>query len=324
MSRMNLGRRRFVQSAIAGVVAGVIALRVRPGESQEPGPSGRISFVRDGNVWVWEQGDATELFGGGTASDARWSPDGDSVLYVANQSTYSDLMLRNLTSGTDEQLTRNAPPIDLEPGSEAYVGRSSWARDPTWSDSGRIAFIADYEETGRLALWLIETPGENAILARELEPDGADIEGVSLSTSGALAAYTVKSFDGVDYSTAVVLRDLSDGAVYPIVEESDGVYDPAISPNEQWIAVTIRSRAGVSDLWIASRSDGSATQVTFGEQAVAATWSPDGSWISYVRPSGDGFALQAIPVRNGALTGISVGLGEWDGLDATSGLSWTV
>jgi len=233
-------------------------------------------------------------------------------------------MLRDLTTGTDDQLTRNAPPLDLEAGSEAYVGRSSWARDPAWSNSGRIAFIADYEETGRMALWLIETPGENAVLAPESEPDVIDIEGVSLSTSGALAAYTVKSFDGVDYNTAVVLRDLSDGIVYPFVEAPGGVYDPAISPDEQWIAVTIRSRAGVSDLWIASRSDGSATQVTFGEQAVAATWSPDGSWIGYVRPSGDGFALQAIPVRNGALTGISVGLGEWDGLDATSGLSWTV
>lgn len=324
MSHLTLGRRRFVHTSIAAVTAGLTALRVQSGETQNTGPTGRILFVRDGNVWAWERGEAIELFGVGTASDARWSPDGESVLFVANESSYSELALRDLTTGTDEQLTRNAPPLDLEPGSEAFVGRSSWARDPAWSDSGRIAFIADYEETGRMALWLIETPGENAVLAPELEPDGIDIEGVSLSTSGALAAYTVKSFDGVDYNTAVVLRDLSDGAVYPIVEEPGGVYDPAISPDEQWIAVTIRSRAGVSDLWIVSRADGTTTQVTFGEQAVAATWSPDGLWIGYVRPSGDGFALQAIPVRDGALTGSSVGLGEWDGLDATSGLSWTV
>jgi len=323
MSGVVIGRRRVVFGLGATVAA--IAIRVRPERAGSQGlqPGGRILFVRDGNVWVWDEGDSSELFGSRAASDARWSPDGDQVLYVSNESSYSNLMLRDLATGAVEQLTDNAPPIDFEPGSALYVGWSSWARDPAWSESGRIAFIADYEESGRMALWLIETPGENAVLAPELAPEAFDIDGTSISVSGALTAYAVKMFDGVDYRTAVVLRDLSDGAVYPLVDEPGGVYDPAISPDEQWIAMTIRSTGGTSDIWIASRADRSATQVTFGEQAVASTWSPDGSWLAYLRPSGDGFALQAIPVARGGPAGASIGLGEWDGLDSTSGMSWS-
>ncbi len=300
----------------------VVAVSLASVSAQDVGPNGRILFVRDGNVWNWDNGDATELFGDGTASDARWSPDGRQVLYVVNDSSYSDLMLHDLRTGNEQQLTNNAPPAEFEPGSQLYVSRSSWARDPAWSASGRIAFIADFEESGRMALWLIETPGEGAILGPESVYDENDIEGVSLSASGALAAYSINGFDGVTYYTAVVLRDLSDGVVYPIVDEMGGVYDPAISPDEQWISVTIRSTDGVSDIWVVSRSDGVATQLTFGEQAVAANWSPDGDWLAYVRPSGDGFALAAIPMGTGSASGEAVNLGEWNGLDATSGLSW--
>ena len=293
------------------------------GNAQNGQPPGKILLVRDGVVWIWQGGDLQELYGDSNLSDARWSPDGDEILYVATQDTYSDLVLLDIDRGVTEQLTNNAPPPDLEPGSQLYVNRSSWALDPSWSESGRIAFISDYEESGRMALWLMESVGASAVLAPELEPTGADIEGVSLSESGALAAYCVNSFDGVNYYTSVVLRDLSDGIVYPIVDEPGGVYDPSISPDEQWIAVTIRSPEGVSDLWLWNREDSSTTQLTFGEQAVAATWSPDGDWLAYLRPSGDGFGLWAIPMGNGTAAGPAISLGEWDGVDATSGLSWS-
>lgn len=306
----------FVMASTVGVT-GTFA------SAQDVQVPGKILLVRDGAAWMWQGGDMHEVYSQGNLSDARWSPDGDQILYVVTQDTYSDLVLLDIDTGVTEQLTNNAPPPDLEPGSQLYVGRSSWALDPSWSESGRIAFVADYEESGRMALWLMESPGAGSVLAPELEPTGVDIEGVSLSTSGALAAYCVKSFDGVNYYTTVVLRDLSDGIEYPIVDEPGGVYYPSISPDEQWIAATIRSADGVNDIWVVARSDTTATQITFGEEAIAAAWSPDGEWLAYLRPSGDGFSLWAIPMSDGAATGASVSLGEWDGIDATSGLSWS-
>ncbi len=305
------------------VIASAVGVAGTTAGAQDGQIPGKILMVRDGAAWMWQGGDLHELYGDGNLSDPRWSPDGEQILYVATQDTYSDLVLFDIDTGATEQLTNNAPPFDLEPGSQLYVNRSSWALDPSWSESGRIAFIADYEESGRMALWLMESPGAGAVLAPELAPTGVDIEGVSLSASGALAAYCVKSFDGVNYYTTVVLRDLSDGAEYPIVDEAGGVYDPSISPDEQLIAVTIRSPEGVSDIWVVGRADSTATQITFGEQAVAAAWSPDGEWLAYLRPSGDGFGLWAIPMNDGAASGPPISLGEWEGIDATSGLSWS-
>lgn len=310
----------FFSLLVLASTVGMTSSYTRAQDGQVPG---KILLVRDGATWMWQGGEVQELFGQGNLRDARWSPDGDQILYVATQDSYSDLVLFDLDTGTTEQLTNNAPPSDLVPGSQLYVTWSSWAIDPSWSESGRIAFIADYEESGRMALWLMESPGADAVLAPELAPTGVDIEGVSLSGRGDLAAYCVKSFDGVNYYTTVVLRDLSDGTEYPFVDEAGGVYDPSISPDEQWIAATIRSPEGVSDIWVVGRSDATATQITFGEEAVAATWSPNGEWLAYLRPSGDGFGLWAIPMSDGSAAGAPIGLGEWDGVDATSGLSWS-
>ncbi len=305
------------------LITAAVGVTCSTGKAQSGQMPGKILMVRDSAAWMWQGGDLHEVYGDGNLSDARWSPDGDQILYVATQDTYSDLVLLDIDTGVTEQLTDYAPPLDFEPGSQLYVNRSSWALDPSWSESGRIAFISDYEESGRMALWLMESPGAGAVLAPEDAPTGVDIEGVSLSASGALAAYCIKSFDGVNYFTTVVLRDLSDGIEYPLGVETGGVYDPTISPDEQFVAATIRSPEGVSDLWLLGRADSSATQLTFGEQAVAAAWSPDGNWLAYLRPSGDGFGLWAMPMGDGAAAGSPVSLGEWDGIDATSGLSWS-
>lgn len=322
---MNRRSRVIATMSIAVLIAtAVIGLSLQRARAQAENPPGRILFVRDGVAWVWENGSATELFGDGNVSDPRWSPDGNDVLYVSNQAGYSDLVLWSSVTGTIEALTDNAPPVDLQPGSQEYVTWSSWARDPSWSASGRIGFAADYEPSGRMALWLMESPEAGAVAALEYEPSSRDIEGVSLSTSGELAAYTERTFDGAAYSTTVVLRDLSDGIVYPLLDEVDVAFDPAISPDEQWIAMTIRSASGVSDIWIVARSGLTSSQITLSAQANGAVWSPDGNWLAYVRPDGDEFEILAIPIQNGSAAGEPISLGSWNDVDAASGLSWGV
>ena len=134
-----------------------------PKDGQVPG---KILMVRDSAAWMWQGGDLHELYGDGNLSDPRWSPDGDQILYVATQDTYSDLVLLDIDTGVTEQLTDNAPPLDLEPGSQLYVNRSSWALDPFWSESGRIAFIVGL---------------------RRVRPDGALADGVDLGPDAVLA-----------------------------------------------------------------------------------------------------------------------------------------
>jgi Tol biopolymer transport system component len=282
-------------------------------------PAGRILFVRDGDVWLWHDGDAAVLFAHGAASDPRWSPDASQVLYVQNGDGYSDLVLRTLAGETDTPLTSNEPLA--EPGSQEYAQMSAWVRDPAWSASGLVAFAADYNPENRLELWLLPVLGSPAVRA----PDGGTpghVEAVSLSAGGTLAAYTVHLTDGIVSWTEVALRDLTNGTPYVIADDPGGAYDPAISPNEASVVVSIRDGNGVSDLWSIERATGDRRQLTSGAQASAAVWSPDGAWIAYLRPDGDAFGLWAVPIRDGA-AGEPVELGRWDGVDATSGLSWT-
>ena len=296
------------------------AAALRVAIADEPVPPGRIAFVRDGDVWVWSDGNADRLFEHGSASDPRWSPDGRQVLYVQVGNGYSDLRLRNLDDGSDSALTFNEP--QAEPGSELYAQLSSWVRDPSWSPSGMIAFAADYNPAGVMQLWLMSSPGATATIAPDASTGGS-IEGVCLSTGGTLAAYTVQMTDGIEFWTEVVLRDLTDGVAYLLADDAGGPYDPAIAPDEQTVVFSLRDAAGVSDLWLIERATGARRQLTFGAQAASAVWSPDGSWLAYLRPNDDDFELWALPMADG-VPGAPILLDSWGGVDATSGLSWTL
>lgn len=278
--------------------------------------------MRDGDVWAWSQGGAERVVANGAATDACWSPNGRQVLFVQESDSYSDLVLYDLASGTNQQLTFNAPPLELEPGSELYVNRSSWVVDPSWSESGRIAFVADFDVN--MDIWLMDSPGGAAVPALEALPDERAISGVDLAPSGVLVAFTLTEFNDVSYHTSVWLRDLSDGSDFLIADEPNGAYDPAISPNETSIALSIRADGDVSDLWLVSRSDGSEAQLTNGAQASSTAWSPDGAWLAYLRPNGNEFELWALPMLNEQPLGEAVKLGSWGGVDAPSGLSWTL
>ena len=78
---------------IAGTFAG-------SGRAAEPDVVGRIAFVRDGGLWVWENGETTRLLRESAVCDARWSPDGQTILFVRNAISYSDLALLNVQTAS--------------------------------------------------------------------------------------------------------------------------------------------------------------------------------------------------------------------------------
>jgi TolB protein len=122
----------------------------------------------------------------------------------------------------------------------------------------------------------------------------------------------------------VGMRDLNLGTTYPMIEGPQGAYDPAISPDGEWIVASIRDENGVSDLWICNRADETLTRLTEDAQASNATWSPDGEWIAYLRWEGKGFELRALQVDldEVKVVGRSKKLLDADQIDSTCGLSW--
>lgn len=59
---------------------------------EQEGPFGRMAFIRDGDVWIYdfESGEETRLTEDGTCSSPDLSPDGKRVVYASERGAYSD------------------------------------------------------------------------------------------------------------------------------------------------------------------------------------------------------------------------------------------
>ncbi|HEY7035764.1 MAG TPA: DPP IV N-terminal domain-containing protein [Thermomicrobiales bacterium] len=315
--------RRISFGRIATLLVLVVALTTQASFTawgKDKLPPGRIAFVRNGDIWVWHDGKSERIVKDGAASDPRWSPTGRFLLFVRAGDSYSDLVLRDLESGSDTQLTYNGS--GAQEGSPDYVASSSWVFDPDWTPNGLIAYASDATSDGSTILWLITDPE----MAPEPAPSAQiedDVEGVSLAADGSVAAYTVRSHDtdGGNH-TYVALRNLADGTASTLVDAPGGAFDPAIAPDGQSIAVAIRADDGTSDIWLADRA-GKLTRVTTGAQATQPAWSPDGQWLAYVRMIDYRFEVWVQP-RDGASFGEPRRLFRFRNLDATSRISWTL
>lgn len=292
--------------------------------AQADDPSGQMAFVRNGNIWLWTPERTEELLESGKAMDASLSPRGDAVSYIEHGGSYSNLMIYDRETERSVRITDNESFV--ESGSPDYVASSSWAIDPSWSESGMIGFISDRGSPERLMqLWLMEEDSSSAFVAPSDGQDAGSIEQLELSRDGDVAVYTVLAAGGdIGGTTYVALRDLPTGATYPIAEGARGAYGPTLSPDRAHVVVSIRDEGGISDLWIVDLQTGVASRLTDGLQATGATWSPDGNWLAYMTPSDQSFTIWAarIDVGDEQLVGEPRKLVEESGIDATSGLSW--
>jgi Tol biopolymer transport system component len=321
MDRVSRFSRRAVLTSVLGgaFATGAASWTVRAQVDPRQLP-GKIAFVRNGGVWVWEGGNAGELITADNISDPRWSPDGSRLIYVRMQNSFSDLYLFDLTNGVETQLTYNQPYDEV--GSQDYALNSSWALDPDWSRAGLIGFISDaYGSGGFLSLWLLAAPGDNPYLALQTVAED-DISGLAIAPHDPIAAYTVRVRMGNGmFSTYVALRDLNTGFTAPVAQSSGDIFDSAISPDAAWIAVTIRDDEGVTDIWLVDRATGERRRGTRGENSLAPRWSDDGNWFAYLRMQDYGFEIWAGGFSKGRIRDAAKIYDE-SGIDSQSGLSW--
>ncbi len=309
-------------AAIAGVALGASQLA----QAQDT-PPGRILFVRSGSIWQWQGGNASEVLNDGSVSDPRWSPDGSQFVYVRRGNSFSDLYVRTLATGTDTQLTFNEA-TDYQIGSAEYVKFSSWVIDPSWSNSGVIGYASDYYTSyAILMLFIMNFVGADPQqMQGDIDDQGnyQNIEGVSLSSDGTVAAFATRRVDPdtVEYYSCVALQDLGSQETGLLVDDRGGSFDPAMEPNGSRVAVAIRA-GDLLDIWLVDRDGGARTQVTNGANAQKPCWSSDGSWLAYILMADYKFEAWAVSV-SGTAIGQPVKLFNFDDLDAPSGLSWTM
>src|SRR5437868_4436251 len=63
----------------------------------KPDGGGRLLFVKDGDLWIFDLSGARPLATGGTFSQPSWAPDGSGLAYVYRGTNFADIFV------TDDQ-----------------------------------------------------------------------------------------------------------------------------------------------------------------------------------------------------------------------------
>lgn len=274
---------------------------------------------------------------------------------TSDRGIYSDLYTAR-PDGTDQrQLTNFRSKIQYGNDVEAegnYTVQSSIIAGISWSSGGNfLSFTTDssaLDKEGRpgtkragdpMRPWVVEDvtvkPGDVRIHPLAATANiGLPVDSTALSPDGNYMAFTAQWQAANDQNklSQVYLFNFGTKQWKPLTDAalSFGAYDPAFSPDGQYIAFAGRPDFRVNDLYIVSREVKAPPQkITDTGVARAPVFSPDGKKLAFLA-NGDGgqFAIYTMdiapPGGNGAFTAgkpekVTDGI-DW--IDARSGLSW--
>lgn len=291
---------------------------------------GRLLFVRDGNVWLWQDQIGRPLTGDGAALHPAWSPDGARIVFVQRDQSFSDLMALPLDGGAPLRLTDNGS--DHPRNSFERIRESVWAFYPSFAPDGQtIAFASQYAPpSGSPAteyhLALFSMPAQAGGSRRLIYADDAGHVGrVTFSPDGSAMVFVLEPATA-DGAARILRYDRATGVTTPLPGVPPQSYDPAFSPDGRWLAFAGRD-GDRTDLFAVPAAGGTIVRLTSIGTARAPAFSPDGRMIAFlaVAPGEIGFDLWVADLRvidnslqASAPRQISIGLRA----DADSGLSW--
>lgn len=309
---------------------------------------GKIAYARSGALWLYRNGESKQLTAGpANAQDKRdaypsFSPDGTQLVYTRFDEGFSDLFKLDIDDATnpvaltDYRPTAEVGQVGIPGVTDGYNEQALWANFPAWSPNGdEIAYTSDIgtEYPNLRVVSPNHEPGAaTSVLARApgLDWSRQTVEHPSWSPTG---------------EKIVVATYLTEGAVgqiwvYNIVNDTwtaltnskEGAYDPAWSPDGQWIAFAMRE-GGKTNIYVVS-SDTTTwtdeyptpTQVTNDGASRSPVWSPDSTMIAYLGLQNTTFDIYAssFDVDANGIPALDTPqrLTENANVDATSGLSW--
>lgn len=347
ISRSTVRHRLFLPLALLVVMSLVLVACGQPDAALEmqasqagDGPAGRILFVADGDVQIWDNGDirrVTDVDDELAAMSPTWAPDGERFAYVQSDrgKGYSDLYVANLDGETLKQVTNNAP--DVDPYSQEFVCNAYWVADPVWDQAGeRIIWASDrggwewddcqFRTSDPMFLWYSETwDAEPYILSATADLDRAQ-EDPTLSQNGQMAAFVARNdISETLRNTQIWTLDLNTAETAMLIDHPDGAFDPAWSPDDRNIAY-IQREGTRNDVWIAPVDGGDPYRLTDIGTCVAPVWSPDGRYIAFFRENDGNFEAWYVEVEDDGNNRLTASeprrLFSADNISTISGMSW--
>jgi TolB protein len=291
---------------------------------------GRLLFVRDGNVWLWQEQTGRPLTSDGAALHPTWSPDGTRIVFVQRDQSFSDLIVLPLDGGRPLRLTDHGS--SRPRNSFERIRESIWAFYPSFAPDGQtIAFASQYGPPSgspaaeyHLALFTIpaQAGGSRRLIYAN---DTGHVGRVTHTPDGSAIVFAFEP--ATTGGASQILRyDRATGATIPLPGVPPQSYDPTLSPDGRWLAFAGRDGAR-TDIFAVPTSGGTVVRLTSIGAARAPAFAPDGRMIAFlaVAPGEIGFDLwvadlRIIDNRLQASTPqqVSIGLRA----DADSGLSW--
>lgn len=297
---------------------------------------GRILYVADSDIWVWERGQSRRLTNDRVSRQPVWSPDGKRIAHIKIHTSSSELWVMDTDGANSRMLTHNFSTI---------LQKNNWAFRPAWwPDSSRLLYLSD-ETTKDLMVWQMDPQSKQRRLFVSV-PDGeGGLDMPSISPDG-------KRLLAISYRTASVKPQvftfgLPSGPWRQLTEHPEGVYDPVWSPDGTKIAYTARER-GRHDLWVMNADGSQQQQLTDSGTCRAPCWSPDGQHVAFISASAGTFDIWQVPMPTPAAAaappasaaprqGANAGAGVADAapkfvpapvtrglsIDPLSGLSWS-
>lgn len=274
-----------------------------------PGLPGRLLFVSDANIWVYEGKTARQLTDDRVSRQPSWSFDGSRIALVKLAPNASNIWIMQADASNPRQLTQNDK-RDLQ--------HSNWNFRPGFSPDGtRLVYLAE-DTTYDLMIWQMNVNGTGRRLWFSMPDFQGGMDSPSYSPEGSRLLF-MAFVNGVGQ---LFIGNTQTGQRRQITTGQEHKYDPAWSPDGSLIAFAMRER-GKTDIYIMNADGTGRVRVTQAGVCRAPAWSPDGRYLAYLSAQTGSFELWVTE-----LDGLEEGRFQHRqvtrnaAIDATSGLSW--